>query len=222
MTDDAKLLARAKSILKELRLRRPTFLQSWMAQYVAECIESLETAEPTERRAIADRCAATITRLWKIQLQFHTNALERGVNQMLRRNLNDKALKGLRTVLDETGSTESAAPETKVTIWQLSDLERLVIEVFFAASERRKRRHVKVNDNAVLAELRDRASTDAQKTVAAVFPVLGTASLDDFESVEGAVNEALRAIDRVRRRLIWGEAAVSTSKSAPRARRAKQ
>jgi hypothetical protein len=40
-------------------------------------------------------------------------------------------LKGLHTVLDENGTTESADPETKITIWQLSDLDRLAIEVLF-------------------------------------------------------------------------------------------
>jgi hypothetical protein len=206
MTNDEKLLARAKAIHRELRLRRPTILQQWMAQYIAECIEKLETEGPTERRAIADRCAATITRLWKMQVQLQTNALERGVNYMLRRTeLTDEALLRLHTVLEEGEATTSSGPETKVTIWQLSDIERLVIEVFWAASERRKRKKSNVDDNEAPADLRDRASTEAQKTVAAVFHTLGTTSLDDFDAVERGVNDALRAIDRVRRRLIWGE-----------------
>ena len=92
--------------------------------------------------------------------------------------------------------------------------------MYLAASERRKRKQAPVDDNDALAELNDRASTKTQKTVSAVFPALGTAKLDDFDSVERAVNEALRAIDRVRRRLIWGETAAS--KSAPRTRRAKR
>jgi hypothetical protein len=177
-----------------------------MAQYIAECIEGLETAEPAERLAVADRCAATITRLWKLQLQSQTNALERGVNYMLRRTeLNEEALSGLRAILDEGGTTTPVESETKVTIWQLSDLERLVIEVFWAASERRKRKQADVDDHDALAELRDRASTVAQKTVAVMLPALGATSLDDFEAVERGVNDALRAIDRIRRRLIWGE-----------------
>ena len=212
MADDAKLLARGKAILKELRLRRPTLLQSWMTQYIAECIESLETAEPAERRAVADRCAATITRLWEMQLQLQTNAMDRGVNYTLRRtDLNDDALNDLRTILTEAEMTTPAGSESSITIWQLSDAERLVIEVFWAASERRKRKRRRKrkqadadNDDA-LGDLSDRASTEAQKKVAAVFPKLAT-SLDDFEAVQSAVNEALRAIDRVRRRLIWGEA----------------
>jgi hypothetical protein len=221
MTDDAKLLGRAKSILKELRLRRPTFLQSWMAQYVAECIDGLEAAEPAHREAVVDRCAATITHLWTIQLQLQTNTLERGVNHMLRRtDLDDHALRNLYSVLSENGTTSSTGPEAKVTIWQLGDLEHLVIELFFVASERRKRTHPKLEDTDALSEVRDRDSTEVQKKVAAVFPALGGTSLDDFDAVQGSVDDALRAIDRERRRLIRGNGA--SAKSAPRTRRQKR
>lgn len=209
MLDEEKLLARAKAIHRELRLRRPTILQAWMAQYVAECIDRL--ASGTGGSRVKHRCADTIARLWNTQVQLQKNDVERGVNHYIKRTgLDAKAIQALRVALDaperaRTGVTSESA----VTVWQLSEVERLVIQVLWGA-ERRKRSAAPVSEQEKgerdwMGEMHDRLSSEAQQQLAGILPTFAAVPLDDYDKVLGLVTETLRAIDRLRRRLIWAD-----------------
>jgi hypothetical protein len=136
MTNDEKLLARAKGIHRELRMRRPTILQQWMVQYIAECIEKLDSGTGTPR--LADQCANTIARLWKTQVQLQKNNVERNVNYYLKRTgLDAKASEALRIVLEAPERPrDGITPESAITVWQLAEVEHLVLQVLWAAARR--------------------------------------------------------------------------------------
>jgi hypothetical protein len=220
MTDDEKLLARAKAIHRELRMRRPTILQQWMVQYIAECIEKLDSRTGTPR--LADQCAETIARLWKTQVQLQKNDVERGVNHYLKRTgLDAKASEALRMVLGTPDrAPEEVTPESAITVWQLAEVERLVLQVLWAAQRRKRSTTERVDDEegdelARFDEIRDRMTSEAQQQLAGILPAVGRAPLDDYDAVLRVVTEALRAIDCVRRRLIWTDSSPTPQETQP-------
>ncbi|HEX8407803.1 MAG TPA: hypothetical protein VF883_02995 [Thermoanaerobaculia bacterium] len=216
MTDDEKLLARAKAIHRELRLRRPTILQQWMVQYIAECIEKLESGTGTPR--LANQCADTIARLWKTQVQLQKTEVKRGVNYYLKRTrLDAKASEALRVVLETPGrAPQEVTPESAITMWQLAEVEHLVLQILWAVA--RRRRADRVDDEQEgeadrFDEIRERVTSEAQQQLASILPAVGTAPLDDYETVLRIVTAALRSIDQVRQRLLWSDSS-STSHEA--------
>jgi hypothetical protein len=100
-------------------------------------------------------------------------------------------------------------------VWQLSDLKRLVIEVFFTASERRKRRHAKVNDNAVLAELRDSCARNFRRAADST-PVSdecgsSASAVSTYLATEGVPSERITSIG-------YGETRPKASNDTPEGR----
>lgn len=218
MTNDEKLLARAKGIHRELRMRRPTILQQWMVQYIAECIEKLDSGTGTPR--LADQCANTIARLWKTQVQLQKNNVERNVNYYLKRTgLDAKASEVLHLVLeDPERMPDGVTPESAITIWQLAEVEHLVLQVLWAAARReRSMNPVEEKQDDDLDQFdgtRERMASEAQQQLAVILPAVAAAPLDDHDAVLRIVTDALRAVDRARRRLIWTDSA-STSRETP-------
>jgi len=219
MTDDEKLLARAKAIHRELRMRRPTILQQWMVQYIAECIEKLDSRTGTPH--LDDQCANTIARLWETQVQLQKNNVERNVNHYLKRTgLDAKASETLRVVLEAPErSPEGVTPESAITVWQLAEVEHLALQVLWAAQRRRpSTERVADEEGAELDrfdEIRDRMTSEAQQQLAGILPAVGRVPLDDYDAVLRVVTEALRAIDRVRRRLIWTDSSPTPHETQP-------
>jgi hypothetical protein len=219
MTDDEKLLARARAIHRELRLRRPTILQQWMVQYIAECIEKLGSSTGTPH--LADQCANTIARLWKTQVQLQKNNVERTVNHYLKRTgLDAKASEALRVVLEAPErATEGVTAESAITVWQLAEVEHLVLQVLWAA-QRQERSPERVageegDELDRFDEIGDRMTSEAQQQLAGILPAVGEAPLDDYDAVLRVVTEAMRAIDRVRHRLIWADSAPIPHETQP-------
>lgn len=210
--NDKHLTARARLILRELELRHPTFLHSWMAQYIAECLEMVEK-DPTDLAA-RDRCAATIARLWQVYIEDRRRSTSSAIDvYRTRARLSDNALAALRAELSsKTRVVKGSSRESPVRLRQLIALEEHVLEVYGTSAALREERanqtaaEVPANHDAdmmgLLAELRKETETEAQRIVIAVFPEFADLDLEDLDAVERAALVALRAIDRARRQRV--------------------
>lgn len=221
--NDKHLAARAKLILRELHMRRATFLHAWMAEYVAECLETLEK-NPTDT-ATKDRCAATIARLWQAYVEDRRQSLaEAGDVYRTRARLTDDVLAKLRADLSgHSSEVKGGAIESSVRLRHLMALEEQILEVYgtSAALSRGRDKQVatdKLTSDArvreLLAELRKETKTTAQRIVLAVFPHFGNVDLENMEEVGRAATLALRTIDQTRRQWLRDEESTRSKKGA--------
>src|SRR5436190_11792192 len=105
--NDKHLATRARLILRELQIRRATFLHAWMAEYIAECLDVLEK-DPTNTE-VKDRCAGTIARLWQAYVEDRRQSLaQAGDVYRTRACLTDDVLAELRVELSSNADTAKA------------------------------------------------------------------------------------------------------------------
>ena len=215
-----QLAARAKLILRELGFRRPSILQSWMAQYVAECLAAAEQAPLTE--PVRDTCASAIAQLWKLYMEDRKHRTARTVDTFrFRSSLDDKVLAALKAELSvENSGAIPLGPESAVQLRHLSLLEEHLLEVLWASTTVSDdgAREAEIADLGrdskvaeLLVEFREETKTTSLRIVAAVFPEFGALTLDDQAVVGRAVTIALRMVDKARRRRIWDENAAERS-----------
>lgn len=214
-----QLAARAKLLLRELGFRKPSILQSWMVQYIAECLEAAEGGTATD--AVRDGCASAIAQLWKLYIEDQRYRTARSVeNYRFRSALDDAALEALRAELSDGTDAMRLTAESALGLRHLTLLEEHVLEVLWAstavsdddACDTSGAVVDLVGDSKVadlLAEFREETKTNSQRIVSAVFPEFGTLLLKDETSVTNAVTTALRKIDKARRRRIWAKKAQS-------------
>lgn len=226
------LAAHAKLILRELHMRRATFLHVWMAEYIAECLEMLEN-DPTDA-AIKDRCAATIARLWQAHVADRRQSLAHaGDVYRTRARLTNDVLAELRTeLLSNVDIAKGGAFESSVRLRHLTALEEQVLEVYGVAVTLREGRDKKAatdkspSDDAeileLLADLRRETETAAQRIVAAVFVEFANVDLEELDAVECAAKIALRAIDRARRQRLGVGRSSPSQKAAAKKRGSKK
>jgi hypothetical protein len=206
-----QLAARAKLILHELRVREPSILQSWMTQYVAECLAAAEVAPLTA--PVRDTCASAIAQLWKLCLEERKHHTARAIDTFrFRSSLNDDTLAALKAELsDESSDAIRLGPEAAVQLRHLALLEEHLLEVLWAATavvdDHKAPDNADVGSDAKLAELlsefREETKLTSQRIAAAVFPEFGTLALNDQPAVLRVTEVALRKVDRARRRRLW-------------------
>ncbi|PYQ27321.1 MAG: hypothetical protein DMF56_20435 [Acidobacteria bacterium] len=208
--NDKHLATRARLILRELQIRRATFLHAWMAEYIAECLDVLEK-DPTNTE-VKDRCAGTIARLWQAYVEDRRQSLaQAGDVYRTRACLTDDVLAELRVELSSNADTAKAGSfESSVHFRHLTALEEQVLEVYGASAALREGRDKmgapdkSTSDNSgmveLLAELRKETKITGQRIAVAVFPEFGNLDLEDVDAVERTAMIALRAIDRARRK----------------------
>jgi hypothetical protein len=219
--NDKHLATRAKLILRELHMRRGTFLHAWMAEYIAECLDTLEK-DPSDT-SVKDRCAATIARLWQAYVENRRQSLAHaGDVYRTRTRLTDDVLAELRAELsNQAAKAKGGGLESPVRLRHLTALEEKVLEVYgaSAALHDASDEKVAVDDLTsdarmmeLLAELRKETETTAQRIVTAVFPHFANIDIEDVAAVEGAAVGALQMINHARQQRL-GEDTSSTSKN---------
>lgn len=231
MTTD-ETIRRAQLVLKDLKDLglRPAggILEEWMAHYVAEAIARLEHGETSD--ALRDQCAATIATLWDLREAQKQRELTSGVNWYLRQSaqLDDADAQRLRGMIElpipEHENTLQFDAESGVTISQLGKLEEHALSVLWAATSHAQRssRTNKPSEAPTDAE-KDAQRADvfaamekpifrsAQSELAKVFPDFNGLTLEDYPRVSRRVQEVLRALDRVRHKLLDVEIATEPS-----------
>jgi hypothetical protein len=213
-------IRRARLILKDLKDLglRPSggILEEWMAHYVAEAIERLESEGANAE--FSDECAATIAKLWELREAQKQRELTTGVNWFLRQgaHVNDAAAGELRRALELTTEEGKEAPafdaESGVTLSQIGKLEEHALSVLWAATWHARRAANRIaqaeprkdqdRESRIFEALEKPVLRSAQSELQKVFPDFKDMSLEDYEKVSGRIQEVLRALDRVRHRLL--------------------
>jgi hypothetical protein len=225
---DKHLATRAKLILRELHMRHATFLHTWMAEYVAECLETLEK-DPTNT-SVKDRCAATIARLWQAYVEDRRQSLTQAADAYrTRTRLTDDILAELRAELStRRAKAKSRALASAVGLRHLMALEEQILEVYGASAALHESREEaagaeELTSDALmmelLAELQKETETTAQRIVTAVFPNFAKIDLDDLAAIEGAAVAALRRINRARQQRLGHDTSSRSKKRGSTAKR---
>jgi hypothetical protein len=208
-----ELVRKGRQIIEELGSDRPDILSRWMAHYVAELMEKVESGDldEAETQTSVTQCADLILRLWEIKVQEETNRIQNRFNSWFARAsgaiypllIDDDEDKhhyeNLAKVLAAPESIRAElSAEAGVIFWSLSDVEHWLIELLWI-SEALNTPEADSSDDAAQRLFKNERKAEAIcSRIARVFPAFADLSLEDLAVTRDQVAEALKSIYQLR------------------------